>query len=197
MKQNKKIAIFSLMIAIEIILAIVPVLGFIPIGIINITTLQIPVVLTSLLLNEKYGAAIGLLFGIISVIQNTINPNATSFVFSPFIEISSVHGNISSLITAIIPRVLCGIVPALVTKKIKNKHNIKLAAIAGSMTNTVLVLTCIYFLFGHAYASAKGIAFNTLITTLLIIVGSNGIAEAILCTVLCSAICKRANIGGK
>ena len=69
--------------AIIVIMAFVPFLGYIPLGFMNAATLHIPVIIGAILLGPKYGAFLGLTFGLTSLWKNTFMPNPTSFVFSP------------------------------------------------------------------------------------------------------------------
>lgn len=191
MGKNKKLALISFLVGIEFLLAIIPSIGFIPLGVINITTLQIPVILASLLLGSKVGGCMGAFFGIISIIQNTLSPNATSFVFSPFIEISGVHGNLASLIIALVPRIACGIVPAMLAKKFSTFTS----SFVGSFTNTIGVLGFIYLFFKVPYAHVKQVGIHALFDILLTIIGTSGLIEAIVTSILCTLIIKRVKRG--
>ena len=76
-----QVALFG---AIIVIMAFTPFLGYIPLGFTRATIIHIPVILGSLLLGPKKGAALGAIFGLTSLINNTMNPTVTSFVFTPF-----------------------------------------------------------------------------------------------------------------
>ena len=80
-QKTKNLSFMSLFIAIEILMVMVPFLGFIPIGPLRATTLHIPVIIAGIVLGKKQGAGIGLVFGISSLVINTIQPTLTSFVF--------------------------------------------------------------------------------------------------------------------
>lgn len=194
LRNTKSLALLGVLLAIEMILNFTP-LGLIPLGFMNATTLHIPVIIGAIFLGPIGGGILGASFGVLSVITNTIRPNITSFVFSPFITISNTSGNFTSLITAIVPRILIGVVSCYVykwiSKKCKNKVTAyALAALAGSLTNTILVMGSIYVFFGTAYAAAKGLAFEALFGVILSIVGINGIPEAIVAAIVVSTICK-------
>ena len=75
-----KLALFA---GIIVVLSMTP-LGYIPLGAVKATTIHIPVILGSILLGWKAGAALGGLFGLTSLIVNTLTPSLTSFTFSPF-----------------------------------------------------------------------------------------------------------------
>ena len=52
-KKTKDIAFMSLFIAIELLLVIVPFLGFIPIGPLRATTLHIPVIIAGIVMGKE------------------------------------------------------------------------------------------------------------------------------------------------
>ena len=72
----------ALMAAIVIVLANTP-LGMIQLPIIKATTVHIPVILGAILLGPAAGAILGGVFGICSLISNTMAPTLLSFAFSP------------------------------------------------------------------------------------------------------------------
>ena len=80
----RSMALMALLAAIICILAFTPFIGYIPLGFTRATIVHIPVIIASLLLGPKKGAALGFLFGLTSFINNTMNPTPTSFVFTPF-----------------------------------------------------------------------------------------------------------------
>ena len=186
-----QIALFT---AIIVIMAFTPFLGYIDLVVlpIRITIIHIPVILGSLLLGPKKGAILGFVFGLTSLINNTMNPTITSFVFSPFLS-----GNILSLLICFLPRILVGVVPYyvynVISKILKNKGNtasLVAAGLAGSYTNTLLVMNFIYFFFGNSYAEATGKAPELLYNFILFTVTVNGTFEAIGAAILTLAVGK-------
>jgi hypothetical protein len=187
------LVIMSVFIAIIIIQAIVPMLGYIPLGFMNATIIQVTVAIGAILLGARKGAFIGLVFGLTSLWKNTFMPNPTSFVFSPFVEsLGGYHGDIRSLIICLVPRILVGVVAALVflyfNKIKKRKLALVLAGALSSMTNTILVMGSIYLLFGNDYASATNKAFTSLPQIIIYIIGTQGVLEAIVSAILCFGI---------
>lgn len=180
-QKTRNLALMSLFIAIEILMVMVPFLGFIPIGPLRATTLHIPVIIAGIVLGKKQGAQIGLVFGLSSLIINTIQPTITSFVFSPFIS-----GSLWSLVIAIMPRVCIGYIAGLIYEKGKS-HPIPamcLGSFIGAMTNTILVLGGIYLFFGNQYATAIGLSLTKLLPYLLTIIATTGLLEAAVGTII-------------
>ena len=79
----------ALMAAIVIVLANTP-LGMIQLPIIKATTVHIPVILGAILLGPAAGAILGGVFGICSLISNTMAPTLLSFAFSPFMSTTGI-----------------------------------------------------------------------------------------------------------
>lgn len=193
-EKTKRIAIMALFLAIQIVLVITP-FGYIPLGAINVTIMHIPVIIAGIVLGKHAGAQCGFVFGLTSVINATLRPLPTSFVFSPFIEIGGVSGNYASLLVAFVPRILLGYLAGvlytfLLKKRVGMHLRIGISAIVASFSNTLVVLLGIYCFFAKPYASAIHVELGTLFSILMGIVLSNGIIEAILAVLVCSIVVK-------
>lgn len=210
--STRKLALIALFSALILLMAFTPFLGYIPLGFTRATIIHIPVILGSLILGPAAGAVLGAVFGLTSLINNTVNPTATSFVFSPFYSLGEFSGGIPSLVICFLPRILIGVIPYYIHKffqKIGNherKANSALplaaAGVSGALTNTLLVMGMIYIFFGKDYAAASGKAANAAYLFILSIIGINGIPEAIVAGILLTLLGKvllnekvRANIG--
>ena len=146
MKLNTTIKV-CLMIAILAIFCFTP-LGSIPIGPIVATTAMIPVIIASLKKKKKTGMIVGFVFGLFSFIYWTFILPAfpTAFLFTPFAESAGYKGNVGSLIICFLPRILIGLTPIMVSKAFKKSIiGDILGSIVGSLTNTVLVITFIFY----------------------------------------------------
>lgn len=198
--MNKKIAIKEMVLtalfsAIIIIMAFTP-LGYIPLGIINATIIQIPVIIGALFCGPKQGAFLGFLFGFTSFLKNTITPATLSaFVFSPVLAANmfGAKGVLFSTFICFVPRILVGIIPYFIYKGMKRCSkwktlNFAVAGVVGAFTNTCLVMGSIYVLYKDAYAAAQGIDPSTVLGVIAGIIGFNGVIEAVLSGVLVSAL---------
>lgn len=141
------------------------------------TLVHIPVIIGSIVLGWRKGAALGFVMGMISFLNSTIAPIPTSFLFSPFAP----NGNIWSLFVAFAPRILVGILPFFIYQLAKNRFGAGLAGFLGSATNTVLVLSSAFLLFNDQF----NMTFKALIAS---IIATNSIAEAIASTILTASI---------
>ena len=193
-KKTSEMVKMALFIALIILLSVTP-LGYIPLGAINATTIQMPVIIGAVLFGWKKGAVLGGVFGVTSLIKNTLQPNLTSFVFSPFIPVfGEESGSFWAVAICLVPRIMIGIVAAFVfSLLVKFKLNKTFASAAagfcGSLINTVLVMGGIYLFFGESYSAAKDIAYNALMATVSATITGAGITEAIVSAVVCGAIC--------
>ena len=128
--STKKLTFIGMMGAITVILGLTP-LGFIPVGLIRVTTLHIPTILAGIFQGPIVGALTGLLFGLFSLFQNLNAPTPLSFMFyDPLVSV--------------FPRIMIGIVSAYVYR-LFSKHTkpyiaLGAAGVLGTLTNTVLVL---------------------------------------------------------
>lgn len=192
-----QLALFS---ALIMLLATVPYIGYIkvPFLAIQATTIHIPVIVGSILLGPKAGAFLGAVFGLTSLINNTTQPGITSFCFSPFIQMGEgLGGSPLALIICFVPRILCGVVPHYVFHGVQKltrdpgrtrKRSLLLAGVAGSMTNTLLVMSMIYLFFGQAYAAARNIAYEAILGVIGSVILINGTIEAIVAALIASAV---------
>mgnify|MGYP000258419755 CR=1 FL=1 len=79
LSKTRDLVLAAVIAAIIVIMAFVPFLGYIPLGFMNATTVHIPVIIGAIILGPKYGAFLGLTFGLTSLWKNTFMPNPTSF----------------------------------------------------------------------------------------------------------------------
>lgn len=193
MKSTRDLVLVALFAAIIAIMAFTPMIGYIPLGFTRATIIHVPVIIASVMLGPKKGAFLGFLFGLTSLINNTINPTITSFVFTPFFTLGNAEPSWLSLIVCFVPRILVGVVPYYVrqlTKKLPEIISLGLAGLLGSLTNTILVMNLIYLFFRENYAAAQGKAVEVLYAAISSVIVINGVPEAIVAAVLTVAVCK-------
>ena len=196
-QRIKRFTYLTLFITLELVMTVFPFLGFVPLGAINATTLHIPVILAGLLVGKKEGAAVGFVFGFMSLLKNTFTPNATSFVFSPFVEVAGVSGGLQNLLICFVPRILIGYISGLVYEllmklKCNDRFSLAFSAALGSLVNTVLVMAGIYVFYGQAYAEVMNISYTALIGFVIGVITTNGAAEAAIAAIFCAAVGKDA-----
>jgi len=201
--QTKFVILIATFISIQIVMTLIPFLGFIPIFAVNITTLHIPTILAGILLGVKGGAIVGLSFGVMSVLNATIRPSLLSFMFSPFAPAPvGFSGNPLSLIVAILPRILLGILAGLLYQFLKNKgwqltlskeKELKLgAATISAVIATFLHTTMVLGLWILFFRQPLGAALDVDLAGVFVFVGgivtSNALFEAALAGVVMTGL---------
>ena len=183
----------ALMAAIVVLLANTP-LGMIPLPIIKATTTHIPVIVGAILLGPLAGTILGAVFGICSMISNTMTPALLSFAFSPFLATSGT-GAVKALWVAVGCRAMIGLVSGWLwigLKKLERSDYIALPVVGfiGSMTNTVFVMGSIYFLLRPEYAKAMGVGIEAVFGLVMGVITGSSVLEAVVALVLVTALGK-------
>ena len=196
----------ALMAAIVIVLANTP-LGMIQLPIIKATTVHIPVIIGAILLGPSAGAILGAVFGVCSLISNTMAPTLLSFAFSPFMSTTGIPGALKAIWISVGCRILIGVVAGwlwILLSKLKVSQVIALPIVGfiGSMVHTVAVMGSIYLLFAQQYAQAREVGVTAVWGLIMGTVTASGIPEAIAAAVLVLAfgkvliqVFKKMNIG--
>ena len=185
--------------------AIILIMAFTPIGLINLplikaTILHVPVIIGAIVLGPAAGAYFGGLFGLTSLIKNTITPSALSFAFTPAVAVPGTgQGSFWAIIICFAPRILVGITPWLfymaIEKAAPRMNNgakagvLAASGVIGSFTNTALVMGLIYGLFSTAYATMSNIPVAQVGGVILGIIAAKGIPEAICAAVITPIVC--------
>ena len=183
----------AMMAAIVVLLANTP-LGLIPTPLINATTTHIPVILGAILLGPLAGSILGGVFGVCSLISNTLAPKVLSFAFSPFLA-PSLSGAVKAVWISVGCRVMIGLGSgwlwiALKKWKLHDMIALPLVGFVGSMTNTVFVMGSIYFLLRPEYAQAMGVGMEAVLGLVMGIITGSGVLEAIVALLLVTAMGK-------
>ena len=128
--RSRKIAVTGVLGAVTILLGLTH-WGFIPwFGGVSLTIMHIPVIIGAILEGPAVGAGIGLIFGLFSMLQAAIAPSGPTDVW------------FTNPLLSILPRLMIGPITWLVYHSLKHWQvgAIIISSIAGSATNTVLVL---------------------------------------------------------
>jgi len=196
-KKTLSMVMTGLFMAIIAVMTFIPNVGYINLIVIKATLLHVPVIVGSIVLGPKRGAVLGATFGITSLIKNTLEPSLLSFAFSPFYQVGEIGGNAWSVVIALAPRILVGIVPYYVftglekllnRKKIRRVVALSISCASGAFINTLLVMNLIYFCFREEFAAAKSIALDTVYGAIFGIIAVNGVPEAVVAVVIGGAV---------
>ena len=176
--RTRKIVIAGVLSAISILLAVTPIGYLITIAGVSATTMHIPVIIGAILEGPVVGALIGLVFGVTSLIRAAVAPNGP--VDPLFIN----------PLLSVLPRLFIGPVAWLAWSALRRWRvaGLLAAGIAGSLTNTVLVLG----MFG-----VLGLAPWALVLTVAVTNGLPEIAASALLVLLVLAIWLQVDTGRK
>ncbi|KRK81013.1 ECF transporter S component [Companilactobacillus nodensis] len=181
-RKAYRIAILGILMAIIFVQSLVPFLGFIPTGFINITIIHITVIVAAIVLGPKDGAIVGLVWGLGTMVRAFTSP--TSIIDTTVF---------TNPIVAVLPRVIVGLVAGYIYLALKNRFkkrmvSMGIAAAVGSLTNTLLVLGLMRVMYASALSQAYTTQTDLLNKLLLIIIGTNGIPEMIAAIIIAPAI---------
>ncbi len=164
-EKLRSLVLAAILSALIIVMTVVPYTGYITVGVIEITTLHIVVALGACLLGWKYGALLGGVWGVTCLLRAFTNPLWVMFT-NPLISL--------------VPRILVGLVGGAVFAALRKTRLSAfacavIAAIAATLTNTVLVLGAIYAFGGMAESYAA--FFEMFKAAFTYIISVNGLIE--------------------
>lgn len=193
-KDTRWLTSVALMAAIVILLANTP-LGMIQLPVIKATTVHIPVILGAVLLGPMAGAILGGIFGICSLISNTMAPTLLSFAFSPFMSTTGIVGAVKALWISVGCRILIGVAAGwlwiLLRKlKVNTLAALPVTGFVGAMVNTITVMGSIYLLLAREYAAVKSVAVDAVWGLIMGTIVAYGIPEAVAAAILTGIIGK-------
>jgi len=174
---TRQITVIGMLSAISIILGVTG-LGFIPIPPVKATIMHVPVIIGAMLEGPVVGVAVGLIFGIFSIIQSITAPTPVSFVFM-------------NPLVSVLPRILIGLTTYYAYKMMKTNVktiNMVVAAAIGSLTNTIGVLGMIFLLYLEPYAKVLHLSTSAAKSGIVAVGITNGIPETILSVIITVAV---------
>ncbi len=186
-----RLTYISVLIAIMLIFAFTPI-GYIKTPMVEITLMMIPVAIGAIFLGPVEGAILGGVFGITSFIQ--------CFGMSAFGTFLCGLNPIFTFIMCFVPRVLCGLLPGIIFKALIKFDKTKIASyfvasLATALINTVLFVGCVILFFwkNPTFISTMGewgMATDTLWAFIVALVALNGVVEAAVTCIVGGAVGK-------
>lgn len=186
-QKTKYLVVAVFFMAIILLQVFIPGLGYIPLGAIVVgaapTIIQVTVAVSGIVLGPRWGAFIGGFWGVITLLQAWTTP-----------------GSIGSLmfqnpLTAIVPRVLIGLIIGWLFNRLLRDKNLGLRtaglAILGALSaiiNTAGVVLLTTFGFTVMHTNFTGIPTHNILGWLIGIVSFNGIFEIITAAILVAVI---------
>ncbi|MGL4337792.1 MAG: ECF transporter S component [Turicibacter sp.] len=174
----KKLTVISMLMAIVILMAAVPQIGFIqlPFLMVSFTVMHIPVIIGAILEGPKVGLFLGGIFGISSWLVALTRPVLpTDYIFQ-------------NPLVSVVPRLIFGFLIyylfKLAFKYSKNsKVAISVGAISSTLLHSIMVLGAAYYLGTDILTEVYG-TLPSIIMFLLAMMGVNAIVEAVVSAVV-------------
>ncbi len=184
--KTKFITMISVLIAIQIIIALTP-LGSLPaFGPIIMTTAHIPVIVSAMVLGMRGGIISGVVYGLLSFLIWTFRPvSPVAFLFTPFYSVGEVSGNLFSLVICFVPRILIGVLTVVFIQYVFNNYENKFiknffGAFISNMICSFILLFFVYVFFGQSYSIVLGVEYKSIIFIIMSTFLFNSIPESIL-----------------
>ncbi len=181
--ENIRKMVFCAILVALIVVLILTRIGFISFGGVSITIVHIVVIIGALVLGYKYGAILGFVFGLVSLILSFLNLTTDAPFTNP--------------ILSVLPRVLFGLLifPLynILSKIIKNKTiSSILTAILSTLLHTIMVLTLFYIIaktgFHFGAEDYRFVVEGNVFTLIFAVLISNGFIEMGLAAFICPPI---------
>ena len=192
----RKLTRLAILTAIIFLLAFTP-LGYLSIGPIAATTVQMPVIIGAVLLGPAGGGILGFFFGLSAIIKVLTMPGA-----DPFATMALQYSPFGYIIICLLPRILMGWLAGLLADVLKkgstsaqkltgsSVFRYTVTGFAGSMMNTVFYLGMLWMLAAEVIATAYGTDLSAVGTIVMTTAMTAGIPEAIISALVVSAVCK-------
>jgi uncharacterized membrane protein len=172
-----KMVRLAVLVAIVILMSFTP-LGYLKVGIVEISFLMIPVAIAGIILGPAAGAFMGGVFGITSFIQ--------CFGMSAFGAALLAINPIFTFILCMVPRIIAGWIPGLVFKALSGTKlravGAFIAGLLAAVLNTVFFVGGLLLLFGNSdYIKGFG---ETAWDVIVLLVSTNAFLEAAVTTIV-------------
>ena len=193
MNKVHKMTLTAILVAIIVLLAFTP-LGYLSIGPIAATTIQMPVIIGAVLMGPTTGAVLGFFFGLSAIVKVLTMPGADAFAtlaltYSPVHYILVCMGSRVAMgwLTGLLSRGLHQ-VPVLQGRRTVISYGI--TGFVGSLMNTVFYLGLLWLLCAEVISSFYGVDLSGVGSLVMATAVGAGLPEAIVSCVVVTAVCK-------
>ena len=183
----------AILVAIIFLLAFTP-LGYLTIGPIAATTIQMPVIVGAVIMGPTAGAVLGFFFGLSAIIKVLTMPGA-----DPFATLALAHSPLAYLAVCMGARILMGWLSGLLAAGLKKVPALDgggsiirygVTGFVGSALNTVFYLGLLWALCAEVISSYYGVDLSGVGSLVMGTAWAAGIPEAIVSCVVVAAVCK-------
>ena len=192
-KKIHRITLTALLVAIIFLLAFTP-LGYLVIGPIAATTIQMPVVIGAVLMGPVTGLVLGAFFGLSAIVKVLTMPGA-----DPFATMALTYSPLAYITVCMGSRILMGWlagllgaglrkIPALGGKRSVIRYGI--VGFGGSLMNTVFYLGLLWLLAREVIATAYNVDVSGVGTIVMTTAVTAGLPEAAVSCIVVGAVCR-------
>ena len=181
----------AILVAIIFLLAFTP-LGYLRVGPIAATTVQMPVIVGAVLMGPSVGAVLGFFFGMTAVISVLIMPGAAAFA-----TLAMTHSPFAYLLVCLGARILMGWLSGLLAAGLHRLSSRRfsllgygMTGLVGSAMNTVFYLGGLWALCAGVISQYYGIDLSGVGGFVMTAAVSLGAPEALVSCVVVAAVCK-------
>lgn len=183
----------AILVAIIFLLAFTP-LGYLVIGPIAATTIQMPVIIGAAMMGPVSGAVLGGFFGLSALVKVLTMPGA-----DPFATLALAHAPLAYLTVCMGARILMGWLSGLLAAGLKKVPVLDggrsvirygAAGFVGSALNTVLYLGLLWALCAEVISSYYGVDLSGVGSLVMGTAWAAGVPEAVVSCVVVAAVCK-------
>ena len=188
-KKVRTLTYLAVLTAIIFLLSFTPI-GYLKIGVLEISFLTIPVIIGAMVLGPVGGAILGGVFGLTSFLT-CIGVGVPSAFGAELFQINPFY----TFIVCFIPRVLVGLLAGLLFRGLQKIDRTKIVSygvtgLCGALFNTILFTGSLLLLFWHTDFIQGLAAGQNILAFVVGFVGLNGLVEALVCFVVSSAVSK-------
>ena len=189
----QQITRMAILVAIIFLLSFTP-LGYLTIGPIAATTIQMPVIVGAVMMGPAAGAVLGFFFGLSAVIKVLTMPGA-----DPFATLALAHSPLAYILVCMGARILMGWLSGLLAAGLRRIPAIRekasvagymMTGFVGSALNTVFYLGLLWVLCAEVISSFYGVDLSGVGQLVMTTAYAAGIPEAIVSCVVVGAVCK-------
>lgn len=183
-KKTHSMVRLAILSAIIVLMAFTP-LGYLKIGFVSITFLTLPVSIGAIIGGVGYGAVLGTVFGMTSFLQ--------CFGLDAFGTMLFGINPVYTFIMCMVPRILMGILVALIYKALSNTDQKQLIAhgaayLSGALLNTALFIGLLVLFFGGESSVLSVLGADSVIAAIGVLLTFNAVIEAIVCLLAGTAL---------
>ena len=190
--KTSRMAQLAILTAIIFLMGFTPI-GFLHVGMVEITFIMIPVIIGAIVMGPGAGAFLGAMFGLASFMQ--------CFGMSSFGNVLLGIQPVFTFLVCMVPRILMGWLCGLIFRglvcvdRTKSKSlSYCVTSLCGALLNTIFFVGGVLLLFGQTdYIMGMRGGMN-LLAFVGVFVGLNGVIEAIVCFIVAAAISKALDV---